>query len=94
MSTKIGGVVVEFPQYAGEEMTAAGTRFFLEDGTEVKGVTTFSMPEHDVNGIISITLTLPLLDVRYVPKRSISQEEVNRLIEKVRNKLQNPIDKD
>jgi hypothetical protein len=57
------GVVVLFAQGTGLK-TVAGTKVFLADGTEIKGVTSISMPNMEVHSVRVVTITLPLLDIR------------------------------
>jgi hypothetical protein len=60
------GITVVFPAHSlGKLSTAVGTRFFLEDGTELAGVTNISMKETGTDDILSINLTFPITKVVY-----------------------------
>ena len=58
---KADGLVVEFQKKG--LATVGGTKFFLADGTELKGVISFEIPTSNIDSIRTVTVTLPLLDV-------------------------------
>jgi len=66
------GIKMVLPAVAKNKLaSAARTKFYMVDEAgesvpvELKNVTSFSVPETGADNILSITITLPLLDVGY-----------------------------
>jgi len=66
------GIKMVLPAKAKNKLsTGSGTKFYLVDEAgeatpiELKSISSFSLPETGADNILSITITLPLLDVGY-----------------------------
>jgi hypothetical protein len=70
--SKIEGIRLVLPAKAkGKLSTASATKVYLVEELsdiplhELKGVTSFGVPEANADGVLSITVTMPLLEVVY-----------------------------
>jgi hypothetical protein len=82
----VEGVKLLFPSWAKNTLaTASGTKVYLvEEKTgrqiyEFNGVTQVGLPSTGADGVLQVTLTLPLFEVSYAP---IEDESLRRMAEK------------
>lgn len=59
------GVYLELREITGDILFAQGSRVVLEDGSELSGIVDFSIKETDVDCLLHLTVTMPLLGVRH-----------------------------
>lgn len=66
LSNLVEGVTMVLPKKSeGKLACAVGTKFYLNDGTEIKDVHSFEVKPTGCDNILTITLTLPLALVAY-----------------------------
>lgn len=64
--TDIEGITMVLPKACLEKLsTAVGTRFFLQNGLELKGVSEFEIKPTNSDSVLQISITFPLMKVAY-----------------------------
>lgn len=61
-------VRVEIHKFCKGYAMADGMKVFLESGEEIKDIAYFEMPKTSVNDIMTITLTIPVTDIKFLDK--------------------------
>lgn len=67
MSKVNEGIVVVFPKdnKGGLAITGAGTKFYTQDGHEIKGVVAFGIPKTGRDDILGVQITVALSEIKY-----------------------------